>query len=549
MLITALLFSLLYLSAQTYEWAWATRAGGTIWDNGNDIVADNDGNTYVTGHFNGTATFGSITLTSDGNDEDVFAAKIDSDGDFVWAVRAGGTHADYGYGIAIDAVSNVYLIGQYRGTATFGATTLLSDEDHSEVFVAKIARNGSFVWAIRAGGTSDDSGRNIALDGLGNIYIYGTFAGTATFGFNTINSNGWHNIFVAKLSPAGSFLWAVAGGAIVQDYTYAHGLALDDAANIYISGTFSGTALFGTSTIISSGGGDIFAAKLDSGGNFLWAVKAGGVDWDYGNDIAVDNSSNAYLIGYFESTATFGSTVYTSYGENDIFVTKLDSLGNFLWTVRAGGPYINLGYSICVDDSANAYLTGGFYGTVDFGFNQVNSLGWADIFVAKLDSGGNFLWAVQAGGADNNDVGYAIALDSCANVYLTGFFYESVDFGSHSITSSNESCDIFVAKFSSGIVATDDETAPGLEGLSRLYDAYPNPLHAGNTAAIKTYIADRESGILSFYNLRGQLIANHKLSSGTHEISFNTKGLASGVYFFRLKTASGSSVKKLLLLK
>jgi hypothetical protein len=553
-LLTVLFFTLFCLSAQIYTWDWATSAGGASYDRGEAIATDNNGNTYVTGQFKGTATFGSYTLTSVDSDEDIFVVKINNIGIVQWAVSAGGTNSDYGYGIDVDYASNVYLTGQFRGTATFGLTTLVSNGDYSDAFVAKLTRNGDFQWAVRVGGPSSDMGKGIAVDGLGNIYIYGSYLQTATFGSITLSSSGWGNIYVAKLNSGGNFLWAVSGGAIAQDHTYAYGLALDSAGNIYLTGNFMGTAIFGATTLISSGSGDIYAAKLDNTGNFLWAIQAGGTDMDYANGIAVDDSANIYLTGFFGGTATFGPTTFTSLGENDIYVSKLDSLGNFLWTARAGGIGIDLSYSIAVDDSANAYLTGAFYVTANFGSYQLSSSGLSDIYVAKLDSSGIFQWAVRAGEASNNDIGYSIAVDHLANLYITGNFNQEFSFGTHPI-SSNGLYDIFVAKYSSGYVAADDALAPVVSGSARLLYNFPNPF---NAETVIKYNLDKDQAVqIEVYNLKGQLtktIFSGIKSSGNHSVEWtgddnNGRFVSNGIYLVKLKTSNTISTMKMVMVK
>ena len=137
-------------------------------------------------------------------------------------------------------------------------------------------------------------------------------------------------------------------------------------------------------------------------GDFVWAKGMGGASYDLGTDVTVDSSGNVYTTGNFYGTVDFdpgmGVLYLTSVGDSDIFVSKLDSSGNLLWAKRMGGTNYDKGYSIAVDPSGNVYTTGGVYGTVDFdpgelsGF-YLNSAGGSDIFVSKLNSSGNFVWA------------------------------------------------------------------------------------------------------------------------------------------------------------
>ncbi|MDH3443029.1 MAG: SBBP repeat-containing protein, partial [Deltaproteobacteria bacterium] len=199
--------------------------GGTGADRGFSLTADGLGDVYVTGLFNGSATFGlgeanQTTLNSAGGD-DVFVAKLDFNGLLQWVTRAGGTGTDGGFGIAVDGLGNSYVTGFFNGithpgTATFGLgeaneTTLISAGDR-DIFVAKYGSNGLLQWAkgAGAGGPSTDQGMSLALDGAGGVYVSGYFgdnaaAASATFGLGEVNqttltSAGGTDIFLAKFS-------------------------------------------------------------------------------------------------------------------------------------------------------------------------------------------------------------------------------------------------------------------------------------------------------------------------------------------------------------
>jgi hypothetical protein len=295
------------------------RAGGNSNDEGRGIAVDSSGNAYITGYFQGAALFGATTLTSAGG-FDTYIAKVDSGGNFIWAKRAGGTSDDYGRGIALDSSGNAYITGSFQGTALYGATTLTSSGSY-DTYIAKVDSVGNFLWAKSAGGSSDDVGVGIALDSSGNAYITGYFSGTAVFGATTLTSAGDRDIYVAKLDIGGNFLWAKRAGGISWDS--GNGIAVDSSGNTYITGYFNGIAVFGATTLISAGGDDTYIAKVDIGGNFLWAKRAGGTSSDRGSDIALDSSGNAYITGWFEGTAVFGATTLTSVWGRDVFIWKV----------------------------------------------------------------------------------------------------------------------------------------------------------------------------------------------------------------------------------
>jgi catechol 2,3-dioxygenase-like lactoylglutathione lyase family enzyme len=440
-----LLCGVAVLSAQAPHWLWARGVGGTGYDEGISITIDNQGNQYVTGRFESTVSFGSHILTSNGW-YDMFVAKLDPDGNWLWVVQAGGTAgAEWGGGVALDGAGNVYLTGGYGGTVSFGSYTLTSS-GYGDMFVAKLDPNGNWLWAVSAGGGNTDEGNSIAVDGWGNAYVaVHSDSETITIGSCTLTRFGpGMDIYVAKLDPYGNWLWAVQAGGPDQ-YDEGYDIAVDGEGNPWVTGKFQGTATFGSQTLTSGGGTDIFVAKLNTNGNWLWAVQAGGTAGDIGYGIAVDGAGNAWVTGIFGLAASFGSHTLTTNSFGDIFVAKLDASGNWLWAVQAGGTSGDAGYGIALDGSGNAYVTGTYSYNATFGSHSLTAVGGNDIFVAKLDPSGNWLWAASAGGT-KPDEGYYIAVDGSGIAYVTGYYRETgATFGSHALP-PNGFHNIFVAK-------------------------------------------------------------------------------------------------------
>jgi hypothetical protein len=547
-----LLCGALLLTAQAPQWQWAVRGGGSSYDEGLGIAIDSQGNQYITGVFEGTATFGTITLTSQGQ-EDIFVAKLDPYGSWLWVQRAGGNDDnDLGLSIAVDSDGNSYVTGGFVGSANFGGLTLLACGEQ-DIFVAKLDTSGNWLWAVQAGGINDDRGDGIALDSAGCVIVTGGFMGSANFGLCALSSAGGTDIFVAKLDGTGNWFWAVRAGS--ADPSYSNCIALDGSDNAYLTGFFCNSIAFGNYTLTSSGQYDVFAAKLDPTGNWLWAVRAGGSNEDNGYGIAVDSTGNAYLTGYFYGMAYFGPYTLSASGDTSIFAAKLDPAGGWIWAVQAGGLSYDEGYSITLDSTGNAYLTGNVFTPASFGSITLTSSAVNDIFAAKLEWFGDWQWAVSAGVTHNYQnaiiLDSNIAVDTAGNTYLAGGFVGSAAFGTYTLT-SNEYGDVFVAKLSPG-TPVEDEFNPSAASFA--LSVNPNPFNPETTIAYTLPAAGSVS--LEIYNSRGQLVRSLLLqeqSAGEHSLIWNGKddsghSVASGLYLCRIACNGKLETRKMLLLK
>ncbi|MFI5458752.1 MAG: SBBP repeat-containing protein [Isosphaerales bacterium] len=439
---------------------WVDDYGGTT--GGNHAVAvDGAGDVYTLGRFTGTAGPNggqAPTLTSAGA-HDIFVAKYAPDGTFLWARRMGGPNDDYTGGIAVDGFGNVYATGDFQGTADFGPTTLTAT-GYQDVFVTKLDAAGNFLWAEHMGGTGGATWTygNIALDSGGNMYLAGDFQYTASFGGVTLTSQvgkhngpGTPNAFVLKVAGTGQVVWAEQmGGAEFAAAT--GGVATDGLGGVYVSGyydtnSYGGSLTFGQLRLSAPAlTQQVFVTKLNQNGQFLWASGTSG---RYAGSTPwgiAANAGNVYVTGDLGGTTTFGSQTLTSSAGNSGFVTRLDpTTGAFSWVRALGGH----GHSVAEDAQGNVSVGGYFSSTASFGGQVLTSAGGNDGFVARLDSSGNFLGAWQIGGTGTDDEVGGVAVDSSGVVYAAGWYSNTVNFntGDRTVTlTSAGAYDSFILK-------------------------------------------------------------------------------------------------------
>jgi hypothetical protein len=386
--------------------------GGSGSDAAYGISVDGSGNAYVTGNTSSSeATFPVAVgpdLTQNG-DNDAFVAKVNAAGTaLVYCGYIGGSSADYGSGIAVDGSGNSYVTGYTDSTeASFpgkvGPDLTFNGGTH-DVFVAKVSTTGgSLVYCGYIGGSSDDHGFGIAVDGSGNAYVTGATASTqATFPATVgpdLTSNGDSDAFVAKVNAAGTALvyCGYIGGSSAD---YGYGIAVDGSGNAYVIGlTLSDQATFpvkvGPDLTFNGGTYDAFVAKVSTtGGSLVYCGYIGGSDAESGRGIAVDASGNAHVTGVtFSTQATFpvivGPDLTFNGGTYDAFVAKVNAAGTALvYCGYIGGSSDDYGYGIALDRSGNTYVTG-YTSSTEATFPvavgpDVTQNGSFDSFVAKL---------------------------------------------------------------------------------------------------------------------------------------------------------------------
>ncbi|MDO7874089.1 hypothetical protein Q5H93_05040 [Hymenobacter sp. ASUV-10] len=360
-----------------------------------------------------------------------------------WAAQSNGSGVGQLKSMAVDGAGNSYEVGFFTGAIQFGATSLVS-QGRSDVFVAKLSPGGSWEWAVAAGSADSDNATGIVIDATGRIFVSGSFSSQARFGASVLTSQGDMDVFVAQISPLGKWQWATAAGGPGQDRASA--LAVGSAGDLVVGGRFTDTVAFGTSQLVSKGSSDAFVARLTRTGTWQWGIGAGGEENDEVSALAVNAAGDIYATGYFSNTVAFGSNLLTGQGMDDAFVAKLSSGGRWQWATAATATNTAYGKGLAADPAGGVFVTGSFWGMAQFGPTKLNSNASDDGFVAKLDDTGAWQWVAPLA-SDYLESIVGIALDKTGRIYIAGTFSRSIQGGAFRLSSRGQQ-DVFVGYIS-----------------------------------------------------------------------------------------------------
>ena len=410
LLLTSVLFSTSLAVADDSNTSWNTFLGGDGQDQGYDIVRDSAGSIFIAG--DSTATWGSPIRAHSG-DCAAFVAKLSGSGELEWHTFLGGSGKEHAHGIAIDTSGNLYVTGD--SNSSWGAP--LSDYGRdSGAFVAKLSNSGELLWNTFL----DGFGRDIAVDEAGNCLVVGY---SGDWGDPIRPHDGVNNdAFVAKLGDDGGLVWNtfLGGGSTTSSVVYGYSIALDENADVYVSGLTYDTS-WGSPVHEHSAGWDVFAAKLGTNGVLLWNTFLGGNGEETWNPaIVVDVDGSVYVSG--DSDASWGEPIRDYTALSDGWVAKLTGNGALIWNTFLGGS----GH-----DDATALLCSGEGGLIVVG---VSNATWGSPFLAHTSPGdtASFIVLLNSLGMveSNTFIGghqhaLAVSVDANRCPYLTGLSYSS----------------------------------------------------------------------------------------------------------------------------
>lgn len=421
---------------QAQQWNWAVSAGdGSNVDQCYGIATDSQGNAYWAGSVRGTSEFGCGTITTGSNTAGVLA-KYDAAGNCLWVRSVLVTFDDaLAYDIAIDAEDRIYITGSYNGSAVFSDDITLDSYVGDDIFLARYDADGTCLWARRAGSSSNDEARGIAVSPDGDVFITGFVGGfTVRFDPLQITNNNQRQVFVASYDSTGTLNWAKISTGLGQSksarsISVANGRLFVTGQFSFAVGEFDGLPI---STTSNSGKAYVLACDLD--GNALWANSYGSGDHE-GMGISADTLGNVFMVGRLWGSMFLPDDTLVSVSSNDDFmILKFDADGNYQWGKSTGSTQRDLSWRAAADGQGNAYVAVQYNATVDFFGTTLSSAGGEDIAILKMDGDGEVVWAQRAGG-NQRDVPLCIHRQAAAphQIYFGGYYWGLVTYGSTTI--------------------------------------------------------------------------------------------------------------------
>ncbi|GAA3931825.1 hypothetical protein GCM10022406_16100 [Hymenobacter algoricola] len=511
------------------------------------VTIDGQGNTYVTGRFNGTITLGGFVLSATQKapsysfPSDNFVAKLDADGNYLWAVQMADNQAAVITKPVVDAAGDVYVAGSFSSySIRFGTSgpVLFNSSARSEGFIAKLqGSTGQWLWARRAGGVGDDYLDLPVVNSAGNLCLLGFNGGTAADAGPFSVSGRQH--FLAQLNPAGVWQWVRPLG---NPEARIANLLLDAQDNLYLAGTFRSPSItFGATTLTTqsvpgtpSYSYELFVAKANAAGTWQWAVQGDAVTHQNlveGATLSADGLGHLYVAGsYTNRSMRIGATVllnlstqyplpnplppvpYTNNYYPDAFVACLDTAGQWQWATRNGGTYFEQVSKVMTDTQGRVYVLG-FLDEMRPAISLAQKVGQLDAATGR--------WRTVQSLAPSRV--QDMALDRQDRLTLAGYFDEpTAQFGSFTLPSAGTGSTGFLARQGPGPLATRSPAS------SAAWQVWPNPSGQG-----EAWVLGPQPGkAVHLVDVLGRVVLRtHMPPAGA--LRLNTATLPKGLYVLR----------------
>ncbi|MCW5906247.1 MAG: T9SS type A sorting domain-containing protein [Chitinophagales bacterium] len=472
-----LLTSSLTLSSTAQNWTWAETAGGILPDEANGCAIDQNGNMYMTGFFfSNSINFNSGNSMSNSGICEGFVVKYNVSGSSAWASRIKGSGEDKATKCAVDNTGNIIATGYFNSPSLqFGGNNAhsISNFDNSgntfDCFVVKYNSSGTPQWFRAIGKADDDGGRSVATDSSGNVYVTGWFrapsivVGNVTL-YNKNSSGGSSDMFLIKYDPNGNVLWAKSAGS--ADDEKGNGCIVDATGNVVVTGYFKGDSIDIEGTKYPNRGNkDGFVIKYSTTGTLLAVKVFGGSSSEEPFACSTDGAGNIFVAGSFASNSVVfdADTIVNTGGNSDIFLVKLDTSLNTIWTKNTGSNSADEARGCATDKYGNTVITGVYTGSsITFGNTVLNNNGGEEIFLVKYAPDGTLLWAKKIG-KSKDDGANDCAINNNGRIVIAGYYNSSsLTLGSINLNNSYvgvATSDVFIANTCNTSKGTDTRSA------------------------------------------------------------------------------------------
>lgn len=522
--------------AQDFQWVQSSGEythAGQMYTNGVSVNTDAQGNVYAVGLFGDSLSFGPYKIEA-GSVTNSYIVKYSSSGEVQWAHGFGSAHAYYGDVIkkqsaVTDAAGNSYIVLSFAGKGNVGGI-----EYEPGGYIIKYNTNGGVDWVKKSDLVTGWS--IMTLDSQGNLLITGYRY-----------SGGWNTI-ISKFSKDGDFISFITEN-LGADAPQA--ITADASGNVYVTG-------YSASIVGNIGGteiavGNYYLAKFNSAGSLQWAKTGSGAETEMGIAVQADAAENVYITGTQKDI--IGSVTEATYdgltvSDANNFLLKYDSGGNIQWA--KGFTAFNV-KDLATDTNGNNYVTGWFQLKAYFDADSVweDDPGLGTTFIVNYDADGNLGWLRGIYGYHNQESS-SITLDKSNSLLLTGRYLLGGIFGQDTLHQESPYGALsfaFVTKLSTEYTGIE----PALFNTPSeiyLHQNYPNPFNP--STAISYQLSAVSQMQLTVYNALGQTVrtlANGRQEAGMHTVTFNASGLASGVYYYTLKTGNSAVTRKMILIR
>ena len=429
-----LTFIVTSLSAAVPSFEWVAVGGGAKSDKTRAVTFDLEGNVFLAGETTDDGIFGDQQRSGFGG-MDSFLAKVSKEGRFLWVRSLGGSLVDRGYGVATDLAGNAYVTGHYQSIdAKVNGQTLPNAGDY-DIFVAKYDAQGTLQWLRSAGGKGYDYGHGIVVDGKGDIVVTGAVAGEAKFGDVIVNAaSTTRPIFCAKYDASGKLKWVKTTSGKFSGS--GHGVAVDAQDQIYIGGSGGGVGSMDSVALDVSKGQAGVVLKLSPAGEGLWFAQLPGTPSAGFHEITADATGRVWCAGMFKGSVTLpsGPVLTTGDKDNDGLLTHFSPDGKLQWAHAVQGPATDYCLGVATDGTGRCFVNGEFSETSTFAGETHTSQGATDIFTAAFDEKGKIEWFLPSGGI-KGDNAYTMAWHPSGKLIIAGACAAPAKFGAQPMTS------------------------------------------------------------------------------------------------------------------